>query len=889
MNSKAPSGTQSRAWRLEMSSCRDTAKRRLAKQRQKLAQLQSIDDTGPRPRSLPLIAGLVFLLAHSGSSALGAEGGLIRSGEQADFSRIVMQIEPTTEWSLETISNRATIFFPGKVLGFSTDGIFEKIPRTRITDVEVETSEAGTSVRVRIGCDCRVSTSFVGARYLALDVADRSAPETNQSEIEAEAGELDMARAVDGTPSDTSRPPTDTDATQASGNSDRDTNEETGVGAPEPTQAAEPMAGLPDEEAFARAEELATRRAEETRDVYSAEEALLRQIERAAAQGLLADTSEEKNSDEPADRAATDPYFVASKAPEILQPPAKEGKPALPLSLEAADKSTDGLGGLSRHDQIQAMTVFDRYDARAPDRIQKSSLLPECIPDYRLDIDFWADSRPLFEQLPEILQKLYGEFDELNPAAVNEIAKLYVRFGFGAEAEALLDSFGAESADKRLLIDLARIMDGREVAPFGPLSRDLPCPGRHGMWLAIAGTTVAYRDARHFSTVEEAFADLPPDLRMHVGPRLMNNLLDGDHAFETRLIHDIITRVGDDPTYDLKLSKARLSAAEGDPVFAMKSLSSLVETAAPNADEALKELVELGLSGGYAIPDRTLIDLRSAALEHRGTDEEAELRALLAKSLAARAEMEAAIAEVRSAKADLGDDEYFDAVAVRILAESVPQHVGLANYARIVLSSEDMISAAPKNDVARQEIAENLLELGLASAAERIVMPAAGRHETGRLLLAQAFLTQGETEKTRKVLKGVSGESASDLRARAHFMDGDFSAAQAELDAAGLTERAETIAWPSGDWSRAQIAAETSARASMAEYMASQSNPVGPAAPSPDPGALDPEAAFVEPLPQLQDPSLDAARRLLATGGQVEDFIQSLLDGDSEPEPEELR
>ena len=31
------------------------------------------------------------------------------------------------------------------------------------------------TVTVDLGCDCRVSTSFVGARYLALDVADRDA------------------------------------------------------------------------------------------------------------------------------------------------------------------------------------------------------------------------------------------------------------------------------------------------------------------------------------------------------------------------------------------------------------------------------------------------------------------------------------------------------------------------------------------------------------------------------------------------------------------------------------------------------------------------------------------------------------------------------------------
>ena len=42
-------------------------------------------------------------------------------------------VEPTTEWSLETGDGRATLRFPGKPLAFGTDGVFDKIPRTRVT------------------------------------------------------------------------------------------------------------------------------------------------------------------------------------------------------------------------------------------------------------------------------------------------------------------------------------------------------------------------------------------------------------------------------------------------------------------------------------------------------------------------------------------------------------------------------------------------------------------------------------------------------------------------------------------------------------------------------------------------------------------------------------
>ena len=76
--------------------------------------------------------------------ALAAEGGPIRGGEHGDFSRIVMPIEPTTEWSLETVAGRATIRFPGKRLAFDTAGIFAKMPTTRIQAVRSRWMPAGT-------------------------------------------------------------------------------------------------------------------------------------------------------------------------------------------------------------------------------------------------------------------------------------------------------------------------------------------------------------------------------------------------------------------------------------------------------------------------------------------------------------------------------------------------------------------------------------------------------------------------------------------------------------------------------------------------------------------------------------------------------------------------
>jgi hypothetical protein len=748
---------------------------------------------------------LALALAMGAAPAFGAEGGVIRSGEHGDFSRLVFQIEPTTQWSLETGAEGATITFPGKRIDFSTAGVFDLIPRTRITGLEVDSAGGGTSIKIGLGCDCRVSTLFVGARYLAVDVAHRDTP-----------------------------PP-----------------------------VIQPAA----EDAEARARR-------ETAVVSSAEEALLRQIERAADQGLISLNGRGIGADGAAEGVALRmayPDFADTTPPE---PPRAEEAPPRPRLPGAVGGRPSGPADTR---QIRATTVFDFYSARAADRLTEAANSPECLPDEQLDVRAWSDGSGLFDQLPELRGQLVGEFDEPDATAVRDLARLYIRFGFGAEAETILKTMGAGVAERSLLTDLARTSEGRAASRYGPLGRASACPGRHGLWLALGGAAPAYHDAEHFESVHAAFADLPPDLREHLGPLLVGRLLDDGRTAEARLIEETLARTGHAAGPDLELVRGRLEAAEDAPRQAVARLSALVESNAPNSLEALMHLVDLALEAQYAVPDRTITDLRAALVEHRGSAVEGELHSLLVLALAARFDLGEAVSELRRAPSDFGVEHDVEPVVVRILSEADPEKVGRAEYARTILDAAALVSERPDNDAAREAIAGRLLDLGLPRAAEAMVAPAAGRVESARRLLARAHLDQFQPTSAQQVLDGLTGREAAELRARAHLLQGAFDEAKAELDAAGLGADADHLAWPAGDWPRAREAAGDPVRASMAGYMAMRAADDAPPAPAADPGSLTPEEAFVEPLPRLDRASLGAAQRLLATGRQLEDFVSGLL------------
>ncbi len=756
-------------------------------------------------RAIPMVLAVLSAASSAFAQAEAPEGGQVRTGEHDGFSRIVLQVDPKTEWSLESTPDQATVTFPGKPIKFDTTGVFDRMQANRVKSITSKVGEKGTTVSVDLGCDCRVSTSYVGARYLAIDVADRTEPPA-------------------------------------------------------------PVAETPEE-----------RDARETRTVNSAQDALLRQIERAADQGIIKLT-------EP---LPTPPEVAAPEAvAEVTQPQApaaveESPKPSTPAQIETRGaEQIAPLADLLDSDQIQATTVFDRDRRAAAARMAKIPTPPECLPDDMFDLASWSDNRPLYEQVPELNQKMLGEFDTPSPETIAELARLYIRFGFGTEAEGLMRSIGSDFPDRKLLIDLSHAIEGRPIAPGGPLSVQTACPGRHGLWLAVGGAAPAYQNPDHFKTVQSAFAELTPDLRLTIGPKLIVRLLDAGHPAEARLIYDTIVRPGGEGSVDLDLSEALLVAAEGHPLAGAQALNQLVDENAPNGVDALARLTRLIINSDLPMPKNLVIDLRAAAHESRGAANETDLRALLSEALARTGALGDAMTELRTTEKELPESApRMDALAVALMAEADPAKVGGPAYAETVLGEIDRIGTAPANDSGRVAIARGLLDLSLPDAALKVLQPALDRGmPEARIAASDAHIKLGQPDLAQADLAGLDGPQVAELRAKSMAKKGDYATAAQELDKAGLDKEATAYAWPSGNWPKAEATTEDPNQKAMATYMANRGGAaVVPPPPPGDPNKPNPAQAFNEPLPTLDQPSLDSARRLLATGQQVQGFIQDVL------------
>ncbi len=122
---------------------------------------------------IALIALLTPLTAMAGTVTF-------RSGEHADFSRLVLDIPPGTDWSLNRLADDYVLSL-GEGMSFDTSAAFDRIPRDRIAALETP-PDTGELV-VRLGCDCHAVAFLFAPGKLVIDVADGPAPPGSPFEV----------------------------------------------------------------------------------------------------------------------------------------------------------------------------------------------------------------------------------------------------------------------------------------------------------------------------------------------------------------------------------------------------------------------------------------------------------------------------------------------------------------------------------------------------------------------------------------------------------------------------------------------------------------------------------------------------------------------------------
>lgn len=852
----------------------------------------------------------------------------IRSGEHAGFSRIVLYFDKTVAWKVGRVAGGYEFRVDDGSLTYDTSNVFEKIPRTRMTALE---DRGSGRLFIASNCDCHADAFEIRGAEVVLDIKDGAAPayarRFNQalSEIERAPSATPTGSAPEARQQAASPPPDlvgeqrHSPAKEAARETVVSSHDQAGVepdfirarhGLPlflPPQPAGENSAGTSSVEDGSEAE-MPGEGAQDHRsrdgsdiddgiddndpatahDASQVQQALLAQISRATAQGLLAP---DLSRNEALISAATNP--INSNSIHV-DPPERMTEAKVP-DIGTGQEPT----GPEAHIRIETARDRGREGDNGRDNIADNGAA--CPADIWFDVGAWGqDKTPAWmnvspqpsahgeeqgadaahaagegveaEPVPgpgelalgpvddlsrgadigAFRASILGEFDRANGDAVTRLARYYIYLTFGAEAAALVHQYEDVVAHPEYLYLLAEIVDG-ELSDSGRLmAQFMACPGKVALWAALAQKKFSRGEEIDRAAIVSNFSELPKHLRNYLGPDLASRFLaigDRETALE---LQNAIARAPGEKGAGFALLSAQLVA----PDDAIRQLEELVHTQTDVSAEALLDLMALQREAGQSADPSDIALAASLAFERRGSETAIALIESEILALAGNGDFEPAFERVSYY---LGRHDISKEMAATLRGTLLAK-LSEGGEDAFFLRHATMANPGdyPSNK-ARMVAAKRLAALGFGAEAKALVhFSDSAPSPEARRLLARIALDEDRPETALGYLAGLEDETSLRLRAEALAGTGDHEVAAALYARLGQKPSQIDEAWLAGDWG--QVARLD--KGALGEAGAMMLKP-GPA-PLPEKGALEAGKQLVETSEGIREV---VAKLLIQTGG----------------------
>ena len=780
----------------------------------------------------------------------------IQSGEHDGFSRLVLQIDPEVTWQLDTGRGQAALRFPGQSLRFSTERVFDLIGKNRIADVSAATSDSGSALELALNCDCAVESFAYIGRYIVLDVFDGPALPPEITAQTADAWRPDPlpfiqpsaapARFTASVMTDAPRqpvllpdPPPKPENASLATPSPPDRAAEAIVSAE--SAAAGMVQQVEDMTSIARGEMNDTVNARDNPALQArideAQGHLLAQLTRAADQGLIT--------------------FVPAPVPEQA-----EVTETVEIAPEVAVEAAPPDPALMQ--QLSARSAYAQSTEDALTEIVNQFAMPQCLDDALFSMEGWAGAQGFSAQLADLRSRRVGEFDVMDPAVTEAIIRLYLRYGLGVEARLILAESTEEVENAGIYRDMAYLLEGEPEGVTGPVLKGVGCGGDHELWYLTTGQ--GNSEVLEPLSITEAFARYPIEVRTLIGPPLAEAFIARGQVDAGHVVLEIVRRADGEITNAQRMAEARVLEAHDDSSGAEAIYKALAETNDELAPDALIAYANGLIMAGKPVPPTLLLDLEAAAFLHRDT---AKANALRLWEIRVRAKVEGAgralgqITETLAERPELAEE--LRALTADILQQARAADSGDYAYAQMVLQHAGLLDRSALGDAARLQIASEMANIGLPETALELLAPNLNRATTeANLLAATAHLQMFKPDLALARIADDASLAAFKLRVQANLQREDY-AAVAELLAQDNAREISVndFALRAGDWARIK---DAGALGTMAAYMAQGNG-----------GSAVAVSAVLTPMIADEQPSLKAARALLADNQSSRDFLQEVL------------
>lgn len=672
--------------------------------------------------------------------SFGAAQGLVLSGEHDGFTRVAAPIPSGATWRVEQAGRRVTLIVDDLEQGFDISGIFELIPRERIVSVAQSTN----SLSLILGCDCRVAAFVAEDRFVVMDVTSPgvSRPVAFVPKFEDLAADVDRSSA------------------SASGDDAGQIAAATNTAPPFPLDlpmlARQPLSPT-DQDALEQMQL-----------------SLSQELGSAATRGLLT------------------PSTGINFRP-------RNGTQSDPEEVDGNQTSETGISGVltspRRPNNMRITSSRDIAGIQLPPTDQQSLSGFACPASETIDIAQWSDGSGFDRQLGTLRQSLYKEFDLLDQEVARRLAKLYIHFGFGAEALQVLRLSDELAQSEGMLRDVGHILEFGQVPEDSTLPNLLDCPTDVALW-AILARDITVSHSVDASAALLALNRLPLHLRQILASALSDRLLaHGDTEAAAKALRTV-ERVPAALSTPAKLSQARIALDQGAMEKGAKKLEDVIDDSSEQSPAALIALVDTRLAAGQPIDPETAGLIEAYAKEHERSALGPALQRAHILALAKSGQFDAAFAGIVTSEKLAAPTLPLRMQLIKELTKGASDVV----FLDILFDQpEGLVNRLPPTQ--KISLAERLASLGFGERAQTILenMPARPRNRARQLLLARIALDLSQPRRAQAALIELSGPEVDTLRAEAMQMAGDFADATSLFASLEDQEAALQNAWLAGE------------------------------------------------------------------------------------------
>ncbi|NRB34153.1 MAG: hypothetical protein HRU31_05305 [Rhodobacteraceae bacterium] len=337
---------------------------------------------------------------------------------------------------------------------------------------------------------------------------------------------------------------------------------------------------------------------------------------------------------------------------------------------------------------------------------------------------------------------------------------------------------------------LADVIDHGYAPGSNVLTGQTSCDGLIALWSYLASHTPSASGAESdLSKVIHALSTLPAPLRAHVGPMLVERLIQADQADYADQVLRIMTGSPSDRKDPAQVATAMVAAGQGDPDHARRTAEQVIEDQAPEAASAFPVLVQAAFDQRSPLQEAQIDLLRSYVVEHRGTQLGEKLEKALILALGLQRQFGDAVQGLLAL-------DPLPAELASQLAQVLTEAGTDIDFLRYALATDNPWQGLPGNP-ALLAMSERLIDLGFPSEARNLAIASQdGRVERDRRLMrARAALDMRNPAWALRDLKGLTGPDADPLRAEAYEQSDSLDDASLLYARLGDTENVDRLAW----------------------------------------------------------------------------------------------